>query len=431
MFIRLFSGSQALGPSFRWLLWSDTLMLLSLMVGQVVLPWWIAQEGGAADLALYGTALSAISFIGMPLLSPLGDRHAKRRLIAIGLAAFALATTAIAGVASLGHYHLGALIGLQMVPVLAMAVILPTSASLSAELVPAASLSQALSAQQSAQSLGRMIGPALGGVVLAAVGTALTLWMQGLLLLAAAALASRLPSRDMQASAGQPRAAWWADLRAGVKANWAIPLERGWILVNGVSWMFLFPAFTLLVPLKVQSLGLSAVWLGFCEAALSLGMLAGALGLSAWWARRQGRYATRVTAALLQGCALGVAGLSEHPGVLVAAFAVAGLANSAVVLVGMTQRMLARPLAFRARMAAGTIMTAQMAATLGPALAGLALTHWPVATVHASFGVLGAIASLGLAVVPGFRAFMALDAAEVEGWYGRAYPAAFQPSGKA
>ena len=90
--------------------------------------------------------------------------------------------------------------------------------------------------------------------------------------------------------------------------------------------------------------------------------------------------------------------------------------------------MLARPLAFRARMAAGTIMTAQMAATLGPALAGLALTHWPVHTVHAAFGVLGAIASLGLAVVPGFRAFMALDAAEVEGWYGRAYPAAFDSS---
>ena len=209
MFPSLLSRGQALGPPFRWLQWSVTLMLLSLMVGQIVLPWWIAQEGGAADLALYGTALSAISFIGMPLLSPLGDRHAKRRLIATGLAAFAIATAAIAGVASFSHYHLGTLIALQM------------------------------------------------------------------------------------------------------------------------------------VPLKVQSLGLSALWLGLCEAALSLGMLVGALGFSAWWARRQGRFAARVTAAVLQGCALGVAGLSEHPGVLVAAFAVAGLANSAVVLVGMTQRMLA------------------------------------------------------------------------------------------
>lgn len=419
------SRSQALCPSFRWLLWSDTLMLLSLMVGQVVLPWWIAQEGGAADLALYGTALSAISFIGMPLLSPLGDRHAKRRLIATGLAAFALATTAIACVASFGHYHLGTLIGLQMVPVLAMAVILPTSASLAAELVPAASLSQAISSQQSAQSLGRLIGPALGGTVLAAVGTAPTLWMQGLLLVAAAALACRLPSREVPVQAGQPRGAWWADLRAGVKANWAIPLERGWILANGVSWLFLFPAFTLLVPLKVQSLGLSALWLGLCEAALSLGMLVGALGFSAWWAQRQGRFATRITAAALQGGALAVAGLSEQPVVLVAAFAAAGLANSAVVLVGTTQRMLARPLAFRARMAAGTIMTAQLAATLGPAVAGLALTHWPVHVVHAAFGVLGGLASLGLAIVPGFRAFMALGPDEVEGWYGRAYPRAF------
>lgn len=64
--------------------------------------------------------------------------------------------------ASLGHYHLGTLIGLQMVPVQAMAVILPASSSLSAELVPAASLSQALSGQ-SLGMLGRRCACPLGG----------------------------------------------------------------------------------------------------------------------------------------------------------------------------------------------------------------------------------------------------------------------------
>ena len=31
------------GGSFHWLLWSDALTLLAMMVGQVALPWWIAQ----------------------------------------------------------------------------------------------------------------------------------------------------------------------------------------------------------------------------------------------------------------------------------------------------------------------------------------------------------------------------------------------------
>ncbi len=31
--------------SFGWLMGSDALTLLSMMVGQVALPWWIAQSG--------------------------------------------------------------------------------------------------------------------------------------------------------------------------------------------------------------------------------------------------------------------------------------------------------------------------------------------------------------------------------------------------
>jgi MFS family permease len=391
----------------------------------VVVPWWIASEGGAPDLAVYGMAMSAMAFAAMPLLSPLGDRYAKRRLIALGLLAFAVAAVGVAVLASAGHYRIGLLVVIELVPVIAIAVIWPASNSLSAELVPAAQLSSALSLQQSAQSTGRMIGPALAGAVLVSAGIAAALWLHALLLLVAAALAMRLP-RAVKPEADEPvRKAWWSELRAGVKANWAIPLERGWTLVNFMSWIFLFPALTMLVPLKVQSLGLSAMWLGLCEAALSVGMLLGAVGLSEKWVAWQGRYATRISASMLQCGALAVAGWTAQPWLLVTAFALAGVTNSAMMLVGMTHRMLARPPAFRARMSAGAMMTSQVAGTLGPAIAGVALTHWPVDTVYLVFGLLAAVASAGLLIVPGFRAFMALGHEEVEGWYGRAYPLAF------
>src|ERR1700754_2790725 len=98
--------SPLLGTSFRWLLWSDALTLLSMMVGQVALPWWIAQSGGAHDLAVYGVVVSAMSFVALPLLSPFADRHPKRSLMTTALLGFGIATSAMAAFASFGHYVL-------------------------------------------------------------------------------------------------------------------------------------------------------------------------------------------------------------------------------------------------------------------------------------------------------------------------------------
>ncbi|MDE2372168.1 MAG: MFS transporter [Burkholderiales bacterium] len=413
---------DALGLPFRHLLVSDALTLLALMVGQVALPWWIASRGGARDLAAYSAATSAFAIVAMPLLSPLGDRLPKRRLIRSALAVHSLGAIAMALLASTGTYRLGALIALGALPVLAAAVLQPAVGSFVTELVAPARLSPAISLQQTAQSSGRMLGPALGGVVLGAAGIAAALWLNALLLVLASLAARRLPHRDPPR---QPRRAWAADLMAGMRANWRIPIERGWILINFLSWIFLFPTFTMLVPLKVQSLGLSGVWLGLCEASLSLGMLLGSLGGATWLVRRFGRYATRVGAAVVQGLALALVGATQDRSWLVIGFAVAGLMSSAMILVGLTHRMLARPLAYRARMMAGAVATTYIASTIGPALAGIALLHLGVATVYVAFGLVGAFAALGLAFVPGFRAFMALDHVEVDDYYARVYPQAF------
>jgi len=414
---------EVLQTPFAPLLVSSLFLVLANMVGYVAVAWWIAQQGGAADLARYGVAMSLVSLVAVPLLSPLGDRFPKGRVIAIAMAGFAASAVLLAWWVGARGYRLDVVLAIQAVPMIAMAVVMPATTSLVAELVPAAGLQQALNWQQGAQSTGRLIGPALGGAMLAVVGTASTLWVHAALMAIAAGLALRLPRIALDA--GMRRAGWWTELRDGLKANWAIPLERGWMATNFFAWIFIFPALTMLVPLKVQSLGLSAWWLGLCEVMLSLGVLLGALGGASWLIDRFGRFNTRVAAAAAQGVALAVAGITEHPWLLVAAFAVVGLGSSAMTLVGLTHRTLARPLAYRTRMSAGTILTTQVAASIGPAIAGVALHVWPVQWVYLAFGVLGALAALSLAAVPGFRAFMALSHEEVEGWYGREHPEAF------
>jgi MFS family permease len=416
--------SPLLGTSFRWLLWSDALTLLSMMVGQVALPWWIAQSGGAHDLAVYGVLVSAMSIAALPLLSPLADRTSKRSLMATGLLILGVAASAMAAFASLSPYRLGIVVAIESITVLATALIMPATNSIVTELVPPAGLAQAIGLQQTAQASGRLVGPAVAGAVLAAAGTASTLWLGALLLFAAALLATRLPRPD-RSTAAKPRGRWVDEVRVGLRVNWAIPIERGWVLCNFVGAVFMVPAVAMLVPLKVQSLGLSAAWLGGCEAGLSLGMLVGSLGPAAWWARAQGRFGARVGGSAAMGLALALAGATSEPRVLVASFAIVGLGVATTTLVGKTHRMLARPLAYRARMSAAAIMTVQISQALGPALAGVALTHWSVRTVYVVFGLLSAASALGFFLIPGFRAFMALEHDEVDDFYARAFPRAF------
>jgi MFS family permease len=414
------------GTSFRWLLGSDALTLLAMMVGQVALPWWIAQSGGAHDLAVYGVLVSAMSFVALPLLSPLADRHPKRRLMVAGLLGFGIATGAMAVFAWRAHYRLEIVIAIEAITVLAGALVMPATNSIVTELVPPAALSQALGLQQTAQASGRLVGPALAGAVLAASGTAPALALGARLLFSAALLATRLPRPEHGAAAPQARGRWADEVRVGLRVNWAIPIERGWVICNFVGAVFMVPCVAMLAPLKVQSLGLSAAWLGGCEAGMSLGLLVGSLGPAAWWARAHGRFGARVGGAATMGLALALAGLTGDAHVLVGCFAVVGVCAATTTLVGKTHRMLARPLAYRARMSAAAIMTIQVSQTLGPALAGLALTHWSVRVVYVLFGLLSAASALGFFLVPGFRAFMAMEHAEVDGWYGRRYPDAFE-----
>jgi MFS family permease len=420
---RLRAQSRALHS----LLASDALNMLALMVGAVATPWWIASHGGARDLAIYGFAASALAFVVMPVLAPLGDRSPKRRLIMLGLGLYALVAGLLASLVSLDHYHLRWVLLAALLSALAGGCLMPAILNAAAELVPADQLPEALSLQRSAQSVGRVLGPALGGAALA-WSTGAALWLQAGLLLSAVLLATRLPALRPPTRGGSGFAAWKADLGEGLRACWLMPLERGWTLVNFVGVLFMFPAFTMLVPLKIKALGLSGAWLGAAEAGLSLGMLAGALGGSAWVAARIGRYGTRIGATAAQGLGLAWAGWTGEGAVLVLALFLVGLANSCGVLVGQTHRMLAIPAHFRARLSAVGMMTLNISAAAGPALAGVALLSWPVDQVYIAFGLLSALSALGFFLVPDFKTLLSLDHEQVKDWYVRQHPELFAKS---
>jgi MFS family permease len=413
-----------LGHSFQFILFSDALMLLALMIGHIAVPWWIVHQGGVHDLAIFAAIQAIASFIALPALSPLGDRYPKRNLIAGGLSCMLLEAVMMASMAQTGHYDLALACMLGVVGVIAMAVIMPASLSIVADVLPAERLTDGLGFQKSAQALGRLAGPAVGGVVLAAAGTATALWLHAGLLLLACVCAARIDTPLSSLRHAAPRR-WTDDLRAGLAAKWHIPMERGWTFVSFLVMIFFTPGIGMMVPIKIQSLHLTGAWFGACEAALSLGLLLGAMGGAVWLANRVGRFRASFGAILCEGVCLAIMGLTHSPMVLVGAFMLFGACVSTVQMVGQTHRMLAMPAEFRSRMTAVNMMVMQVGGILGPAIASAGLGVATIDGVYLAFGVALLCVGLGYTMVPGYREFLSLSHDDAKGHYARKHPHLF------
>ena len=185
---------HGMGSAFPFLLLCDALAVLSLTTGNVAISWWIVTTGGAFDISVFGVAASLTMLIALPLLSALGDRHPKSRLMAWGLLAAVITAVGLAIMTTLGIYDIVWILAIYTIDVVAFSVVLPAVSSIAADMVPAEGLADALGLQKSAQSLGRLAGPVVGGAVVAFGSIPLGLWVYTVTLLIAALAAFRIPA---------------------------------------------------------------------------------------------------------------------------------------------------------------------------------------------------------------------------------------------
>ncbi|WP_293935949.1 MFS transporter [Iodobacter sp.] len=414
--------------ALRGVLVFDVLMTLALMISYITIPWWIIQKGTAQDLAIYGGITAMAIFFFQPLMAPICERYAKQKQLVQGTIALAFSALLFCLIATFDRYNFWLIITAGLVAVVANAFIDSAATTITPELIPTAQLAHALQLRKRASSTGRFLGPIVGGGLLATAGITATLWAYLGLVIIAILSACNIPSTIKTRVATNKKGIelWWIELQGGIKAKWAVPLERGWTLVNFLVWIFIGPAFNLFVPLKVHSLGLSAAWLGACEASISIGMLLGSFNLATFLINRFGRYRVRIFAAISEGLILACVALCNQPYLLIMAFMCAGLANTLMVLVGSTHRALAIPKEFRIRISSVNKMSTQIASTIGPALAGIALLHWPLPTVYMAFSLIAALCAAGFILIPRSKEFFSLDHEQVNDWYRKEYPSGFK-----
>lgn len=415
---------KSIPGAVRRLMLGELLGLLATASMQLAMAWWISSQGGAAALARYGALTALAALLATPLLSPAGDRWPKRSLIRLGKVWLVLDALLLAALCWAGVYNLTLLCACSLLSVAATALLWPAEASILPELVAPAGLPTAIRLRRAAQAVGGLLGPGLGGVVLASAGLDAAMALNLALFVLAAGAAWLVGRPGLPASAAQRRG-WLDEIADGLRAKWQVRLDRWWTLVGALMMLCLLPATGLLLPLRIQALGLSAAWFGTCCAALSVGLLVGVTWLAPVLIDRLGRI--RALALVIVACSTAMAcvGLCDRALALAALFALIGLCLSVTQLVGQTHRMLAMPEDYRARMSAAHLMIAHLAAALAPAMAGALLQQAAVQTVYmllaGGFGARGLL----LLAVPGLGTFLRQDHDSVRNWYGRHYPHAF------
>ncbi|RPH46688.1 MAG: MFS transporter, partial [Burkholderiales bacterium] len=136
---------------------------------------WLAYRltGSVAVLGVLGFAQAAPTFFVSPIAGLLADRYPRRRMLIGLLAAVALLGLVLAALTATGWVTPTVLVAVALLRGLAFAFEIPIRNAFLADIVPErASLPNAVALHSSALNTARFIGPAIGGLLIAAVGEA-------------------------------------------------------------------------------------------------------------------------------------------------------------------------------------------------------------------------------------------------------------------
>ena len=263
--------------NFRLWFIGQTLSLVGTWMQSVAQGWLVFQLTGSEF------ALGAISFIGtLPTLflmlpaGALADRIPRKRVLLVTqavmmLLAFILA--ALAATQTLQIWHIGVLAACLGI---ANSFDAPARQALAVEMVEdRADLMNAIALNSTIFNLARVVGPAIGGAVLAAVGAAWCFALNGLSFLAVlvALLMMQLPKVHQQVRTDPIT----LQIAEGVKYVWQTPVVRTATALVAVSSLFGFSYAVLLPAYAADVLHVGEAGLGGLNTAVGIGALIGSL----------------------------------------------------------------------------------------------------------------------------------------------------------
>jgi MFS family permease len=359
---------------------------------------------GPASLAALAIVVAVPWIVVAPFSGVLADRWPKRTLM-IG-ADLARAGLVLGFVFAPNLAVLLVLVGLKTV---LSTLFQPAEQAAIRFIVPEAQLAAANALTQLVMQSTKVVGPALGGFLVALTSPRAAFAVDAATFVVSAAILSRLApigpaatSDETTAEAGEPASgSFWQELRQGI----AYIASRRALLISMGSFaavIFLLLAFDSLSALAFRELGVSRGLFGIAVGAIGLGGVVGAVAV--------GRYAGGVNPFVLLGGAVVIVGglvaligtallitLDAAPVVWTPVLFVVGVASAGVLIASPTILQRETPPELMGRVSASSTALPTVCQLAGP-IAGAALAEWQsVGFVFAVAG--GALALVGIVVL--------------------------------
>lgn len=269
-------GSLARHRDFR-LFWSGQIISLTGSWMQTIALSWLVFE--LTDSAFWLAAVSLISLLPVLPVSlvagVLSDRFPRRRILLVTeltvlIQAFVLAFLTWSGLIQVWH-----IIVLSFVLGVAVAIEQPARFAFIHDIVGKDDLTNAIGLNATINSAARIIGPALAGLLIAAVGEALIFFINGISYAVVLIILLLIkPRHTRQASVGMSIG---GSMVEGLKYMWFTPHIKALLAIVAVFSFLTLPYLTLMPVFTEDVLMTGAQGLGFLMSAVGVGAVAGAL----------------------------------------------------------------------------------------------------------------------------------------------------------
>ena len=315
----------------------------------------------------------------------LADRLDRRRLLAWSYGAAAvlagiLAILTTTGTVAYWHVAVIAFAGGVLFTVQG-----PAGQTIVSTVVDRAAIGGAIALNSAQFNLGRIIGPSIAGLAIAAGGLALGFWANAAALVAVAVIFIRLPVPSTRA-AGRLQAALWGDLQDGVRHVAADRVLSTLVLLAAAPALFILSYLTFLPVYARDILAIGAPGLGLLTSSIGLGALTGAL-LMATLRPAGGSGRILLGGLLVMAVSLSTFALSTSVPLTCVALAILGASQVAYYSTTNTLLQVRVPARLRGRVHSLYVLTSIGLLPLGNLVAGVAAERWGVAQVLGAGGV--------------------------------------------
>ncbi|MCA0216012.1 MAG: MFS transporter [Actinobacteria bacterium] len=362
---------------------------------RIAVDWLVLELTGS--VALVGLTI-ALQFLPTLVLGAhagvIADRFSKRAVMLVCQAVGGLLNLVLAILAITGHAQLLTVYALVLAVGIAQVFDGPARSVFITEMVGARHLRNAISVNASIFHLGALVGPALSGLLIVAVGSG---WAIGVNVVAAAigiVLLLAIRSADLHPAPRAPNTK--GQVREAVRYIMGKPSLFWTLVIVGVVAIFGMPMPALLAGVADSVYGTGATGYGLYNSLAAVGALTGALAS----ARRSSlRLRTIIFSALLYGLAMTLLGLAPFYPVFLALLVGVGLTRLMLMTAGETMMQFSSNLAIRGRVMAFWAMVIVGGQAIGGPLMGFIAEQIGPKNALVVAGAVPAVAAVAIALL--------------------------------